>query len=150
MSNTELLRINPFDSFRQMRAMMDRAFFPWNFNMASDMPTPVENLPLDVYESNGDLVVKAALPGIKPEQVSIHITEGMLEIHAESKEEKEMKDADYYLKEYTANTWHRSLRLPDNIKADKATARYNNGFLTLTVPRQPGATPRSIEVKVHA
>lgn len=57
MTNPELIR--------QMRAMMGRAFFPWNLIAASDYTASVENLPLDVYNDNGNLVIKAALPGVR-------------------------------------------------------------------------------------
>jgi HSP20 family protein len=147
VNGTELARNNRLDSLRQMRAVMDR-FFPWSFGPASDVPFVGDNLALDVYDEGADLVVKAALPGVKPGDVKVTLTEGVLEISASARTEQEVSETDYYLREYTTRAWHRSLRLPDNVKADKASATYADGFLTLRVPRTNGATPRSVEVKV--
>jgi HSP20 family protein len=133
---------------RQMRAMMDRAFFPWNLIAASDYTASVENLPLDVYNDNGNLVIKAALPGLKPENVNIAITNGVVDIHAGPAVDKDVRETDYYLREYATQAWHRSLRLPENVNEDLATASYSNGFLTLSIPRVQASAPRTIEVKV--
>ncbi|GDX80350.1 hypothetical protein LBMAG42_21610 [Deltaproteobacteria bacterium] len=147
MLSTEVTRFNPFESIRQMQNYMDRAF-PWRFTAPMDLPVYTENLPLDVYDEDGHLVVRAALPGVKPDDVKVKMTDDILDITAESKDESEVRNSDYYLKEYSASTWHRSLRLPANVKADKATAKFNNGFLTLRIPRTEGSSSRSIEVKV--
>lgn len=147
MSQNLMLRTNAFDPLRGMPSWMDR-LFPWSGDPATDMPATLDNLPLDVYEKNGSLVVKAALPGVKQEDVKINITDDLLQISAERKEEKEVRKADYYLKEYTAGSWFRSVRLPPDMLTEKASASYADGFITLTIPRKPTSKPRSIEVKV--
>jgi HSP20 family protein len=124
---------------------MDRPF-PWGF--AATEPVAVEALPLDVYEKDGNLVIKAGLPGVKQADVKVRIADDILTISAERHDEKEVKKEDYHLKEYAAGTWSRSLRLPPDVLADKAHARFTDGALTLTIPRSPAAKPRNIEVKV--
>lgn len=143
----QILRINPFDQLRTMPAWMDR-MFPWTGETPTDMPATLDNLALDVYEKNGDLIVKAALPGVKQQDVKINITDDLLQISAERKDESEVRRADYYLKEYSAGSWYRSVRLPADVQSDKATATYADGFVTLTIPRKASSKPRSIEVKV--
>ena len=147
MTPSQLQRTSPFDQFRTMSTLMDR-LFPWSSEVATDMPAMLDNLPLDVYEKDGNIVVKAALPGIKQQDVKINITDDLLQISAERKDESEVRTADYYLKEYSAGNWFRSLRLPADVMADKAAATYADGFVTLTIPRKPTSTPRTIEVKV--
>lgn len=147
MTPNQLQRTYPYDQFRTMSTLMDR-LFPWSNEIATDMPAMLENLPLDVYEKDGNVVVKAALPGVKQEDVKINITDDLLQISAERKEENEIRKADYYLKEYSAGTWFRSVRLPADVMSDKAAATYADGFVTLTIPRKPTSKPRSIEVKI--
>lgn len=147
MAHTQIVRVNPFDHFRAIPTWVDR-LFPWNGEQTTDMPVLLENLALDVYDKDGNLVVKAALPGVKQEDVKITITDDVLQIAAERKEEKEVKKDAYYLKEYSAGSWFRSVRLPPDVQSDQAVANYADGFLTLTLPRKPAAKPRSIEVKV--
>lgn len=147
MAQNQVVRTAPFDQLRVVPTWVDR-LFPWSGDTATETPSRLENLPLDVYDKNGDLVVRAALPGVKQEDVKISITDDLLQIAAERKDEKEIRKADYYVKEYSAGSWFRSVRLPADVLADQATATYANGFVTLTIPRNPTSKPRSVEVKL--
>lgn len=148
MNQTPMLRINPFDQLRTLPALMDR-MFAWPSELASDMPAMVDNLALDVYEQNDRLVVKAALPGVKPSDVGIQITGDLLQIAAQQPDTPEVKRSAYYLKECAPMNWYRSIRLPAGLQTDQASAAYADGYLTLTIPRAPSSRPRTVEVKLQ-
>jgi HSP20 family protein len=92
-------------------------------------------------------VVKAALPGLKPEDVSIDITSETLTIRGENKAEQEIKKEDYLYQERRYGAFSRSLVLPSGLKPDKAEATMEDGVLTLTIPKAEGVKPKAIKVK---
>ena len=102
---------------------------------------------MDMYQTANDVVVKAALPGVKPEEVDISITGDTLTIKGEHKEEKEVKQEDYFHKERSYGTFSRSLLIPVQIKADKAEAVFENGILTLNLPKAEEVKPKQIKIK---
>lgn len=104
-------------------------------------------LPIDMYQTKDDVVVKATLPGIKPDEVDITITGDTLTIKGEHKEEQEIKKEDYLYKERSYGTFSRSLLIPVQVKSDKAEATFEDGILTLTIPKVEEVKPRQIKVK---
>jgi len=109
----------------------------------------IGSLALDVYEKDGNLVVKAAIPGLKPEEVDITITDDILTIEAESKGDKEIKKADYFPREYRSGTFSRSLRLPANLDTQSAKATFENGMLLLNIPKSKEEKPGRIKVPIE-
>jgi HSP20 family protein len=105
---------------------------------------------LDVYQTPNDVVVKASLPGIKPEEVNISITGDVLTIKGEHKEEKEVKEKDYLIKEHRYGSFSRSITIPISVKSDKAEAIFENGILTLTLPKSEEVKPKQIKIKPKA
>jgi HSP20 family protein len=104
-------------------------------------------LPIDMYQTAEDVVVKASLPGLKPEEVDISITCDTLTIKGEHKEEQEVKEENYLYKECRYGAYNRSVTIPALVKADKAEAVFENGILTLTLPKAEEVKPRQIKVK---
>jgi HSP20 family protein len=102
---------------------------------------------LDVYQTPNDIVVKAALPGLKPKDVDIDITGETLTIRGESKAEQEIKKEDYLYQERHYGALSRSVVLPSGLKPDKAEAAMENGILTLTIPKAEEVRPKAITVK---
>jgi HSP20 family protein len=92
-------------------------------------------------------VVKAALPGLMPEDVSINITGETLAIKGESKAEQEIKKEDYLYKERRYGAFSRSVVLPSGLKTDKAEATMEDGILTLTIPKVEEVKPKKVSVK---
>ncbi len=111
------------------------------------IPTEIANLAVDVYETKDDVVVSAALPGIKPEQVDIKITGNTLSIHGESDEKNEVKEENYVRKERRYGSFSRTVTLPDGLSSDKADATFENGMLTLRIPKSEQVKPKTIKVK---
>lgn len=91
--------------------------------------------------------MKAALPGLKPEDVSIDITGETLTIKGESKAEQEVKEKDYLYQERRYGAFSRSVVLPSGLKSDKAEATMEDGVLTLTMPKAEEVKPKAIKVK---
>lgn len=96
------------------------------------------------------MVVKTAVPGAKPEEVDISITGDTLTIKGERKEEKEVKEADYFLKEHVYGSYSRTVTIPVPVQADKAEAAFENGILTLTLPKKEEAKPKQVKIKPKA
>jgi HSP20 family protein len=102
-------------------------------------------LPLDVAEAADDFVVKASLPGIKPEDVQTTILGDTLTIRGESQVEEE-NGHDWLLRERRSGTFQRSVSLGTPIDADRASARFEDGVLTLTLPKSELARPKQIQL----
>ncbi len=103
-------------------------------------------LPLDVSENENEFVVKASLPGVKPEDVQITVHGDTLTIHGESKFEEEKKGERWHLRERRVGSFQRSISLPTAVNSDKAQAQFEHGVLSLTLPKSEGAKPRQIKV----
>jgi HSP20 family protein len=110
----------------------------------------VEVLPLDVSQTDQNVIVKASLPGFKPEEVDISVTGDTLTIKGEHQEEKETKEEQYWLKERHYGSFSRSITIPVEVKSEKAEASFENGVLTLTMPRVEEVKPKQIKVKAKA
>ncbi len=143
-----LIRWQPFDDLVSLRDAMDRlfedAYISPRDGAARAKPTEPS---LDVYETANDVVVKAALPGMKPEDVDITLTGDVLTISGETKEETEHNDKNYIRRERRYGSFTRSVTLPDGLQADKADAKFENGVLTLTIPKSEQVKPKKIPVQ---
>jgi HSP20 family protein len=102
---------------------------------------------LDMYETDEAVVVKAAIPGIKPEDINITISRDVLTIQGETKQEEETKKPTYYVRERQYGTFSRTLNLPTTVVADKANAEFEHGILTLSIPKAEEAKPKVVTVK---
>jgi HSP20 family protein len=102
---------------------------------------------LDAFTTPEAFVVKAAVPGIKPDALHTTITGNVLTIEGEFSEEAKREEAGYLVRELSRRALRRSLTLPVGLKTDEAQATYAEGILTLTIPKAEEARPREIEVK---
>ena len=144
MSN--LTRWEPVREMMTLREAMDRLFDdaftrPLSLSGVSAMPA------IDLYQTTENVVVKAALPGLKADDVQISITADVLTLRGEFKQEKEDKEATYHLLERRSGAFERSVTLPTDVQADKAKADFENGVLTVTLPKAEAVKPKTITVK---
>ena len=102
---------------------------------------------LDIYQTPNEAVVKATLPGLKPEDVRIDITGETVTIKGETKAEQEIKREDYLYQERRYGSFSRSVVLPGGLETDKAEAMMEDGVLTLTIPKAEEVKPKAIKVK---
>jgi len=142
-----LMRWQPFDELTSLRDAMDRLFeesIVWPRSVLAPM---TQGFAVDVYETKNDVVVKASLPGVNPDDIEISIVGDTLTIKGEVKEEKDIKEENYIRREHRYGSFSRSLTLPVAVNADKATAEYENGVLKLTLPKAEEVKPKSISIK---
>ena len=104
--------------------------------------------PVDIYENGESLVLKAELPGINPDEVEIRVEDNTLYLKGERKFEKEVKEQNYHRVERSYGTFTRSFSLPNSIDADKVAANFQDGVLTLTMPKKEEAKPKTIKINV--
>jgi len=104
--------------------------------------------PVDIYEDGDNLVLKAELPGINPDEVEIRVENNTLYLKGERKFEKEVKEQNYHRVERTYGTFTRSFSLPNSVDPDKVVASYKDGVLTLTMPKKEEAKPKTIKINV--
>ena len=103
-----------------------------------------------MYHTADDVVVKAALPGVKPEEVDITITDGNLTIKGETKAEEEVQREDYFYQEHRYGAFNRSVTLRNGLNTDKAEANFDNGILAVTLPKSEQVKPKSIKGKAKS
>jgi len=128
----------------------DRLFreaFPAFFG-GSEPSTRTWAPPVDIYENADNIVLKAELPGIDPQDVDIRVEENTLYLKGERRFEKEVKEESYHRVERTYGSFARSFSLPSSIAADKVVAEYKDGVLTLTLPKREEAKPTTIKIDV--
>jgi len=138
----------PSDLFgiqREMNRMFDGFFRGTRDEEASLMSwTPA----VDIAEHENEYVVNVELPGVNKDDVKITLESNILTIRGEKKEEKEAKKENYHRIERSYGAFQRSFNLPTTVKSDKIDAVYNNGVLSISLPKAEEAKPKRIEVKV--
>lgn len=146
----DLLRWDPFDDMRVMRRVMDRVFPTMPARDGEPASFSELALPVDIYEKDGKVVIKAAVPGVKPEDVKITVAENVLTIEAETKADLELKEGDFHRREHRYGKYSRSFRLPNDLESEKAQAEFEHGVLRLSLPRKAEARPKTFTVPVTA
>ncbi|HEU5360470.1 MAG TPA: Hsp20/alpha crystallin family protein [Candidatus Deferrimicrobiaceae bacterium] len=112
--------------------------------LRSGMWTPA----VDIYETNDSVVVKAELPGVEKDQISVEVKDGILSLRGERKFEKEVKEESYHRIERSYGNFQRSFSLPVSVDQDKVTARFKDGVLEVKLPKKEQAKPKQIHVDV--
>jgi HSP20 family protein len=102
--------------------------------------------PVDIYESDDALVVKAELPGFSKEDIAVELKDNTLMLRGERKREAEMKEGNYHRMERTYGVFHRSFVLPTTVDQQKVKATYKDGVLELSLPKVEAAKPRRVAI----
>ena len=113
---------------------------------SSDTSSRTWYLPVDVVDQGTAYTVKAAVPGFTPEDVEVTFSEGVLNILAEHKQELSSKNGAYLRRELTFGRYARSIQLPGDVSENEIKASFENGILTIEVPKVPAAKPIRIPV----
>ena len=143
----DIIRWDPFRTSRRMHEALDRFLDRAFLDMPLFGGLFDGTLPVDVYQTEEEVVVKASIPGIKPEDIDISVTGDTLSIRGEVQEEEEEKKGQYHLRERLYRSFARSLTLPSSVDPDKAKAEFKDGVLKLTLPKLEEAKTRRIVVK---
>lgn len=144
----EKFSFDPLADFRNYREAL-RQMLEGGWVLPRDfMPSPMNAvvIPVDLLDNGTELVVKASLPGVKPEDVSISILKNTLTIRAFAGADDDIHGATYLRQERKASAFIRTLSLPLPVEAEQAEAHYKNGVLTLTLPKAASVRPRIIQV----
>lgn len=143
-----IVRWDPLAEFASLRRAMDRVFDePMGVRTWLRPDTTDLTFPIDLYETDNSVVVKAALPGLKPDDVDISMHDGALTIKGESKQEEETKEEGWYRREIRYGSFMRSVPLPVGVISDKAEAKFKDGLLTVTLPKAEESVAKTIKVK---
>jgi HSP20 family protein len=149
MSN--LIRWEPAREMITLREAMDRLFdeaFTRPLSLFREGGWTGFSVPaIDMYQTADEVVIKAALPGIKADEVQINVTGDVLAIKGEMKQEEEKKERSWHIREQRFGSFERSVVLPTEVVADRAKAEFENGILTITLPKAEEVKPRTITVK---
>lgn len=145
---TIVRRRSPFGEFMTLRQAMDHLFDEDVFRPLRWIPGAGDGpaLPLDVTTSAEELLVEAALPGIKPEDVDITVENGTLTISGKTADERRAEEGSYLVQEIRRGSFSRSLTLPNGLEPDKATATFEHGVLSLRIPKAEQVKPRQIRI----
>jgi HSP20 family protein len=142
-----LTRRDPFlADVRRLNQMLDQAFNSWPFSNGSDFAASWVPA-TDIVENDDGLKMVVELPGLRPEDVKITLENWVLTVRGEKKQEKEEKGRVHRF-ERSYGAFERSFSLPTTLNPDKVAARFENGVLTIEIPKAEQAKPREIPVKV--
>jgi HSP20 family protein len=103
---------------------------------------------LDAHEDKDKYVVSTDVPGLKKEDINVSVHDGVLTVSGERKSEKDVKEGTVHRTERYYGKFSRSVSLPTAVKADKVSAVYKDGVLTVEIPKAEEAKPKTIEVKI--
>ena len=146
---SSIIRWEPAREMMTLREAMDRLFDD-AFTCPLSLSSNAWSVPaVDMYQTDNEVVVKAALPGIKADEVQINITGELLSLKGEVKQENETKEKAYHIREQRWGTFERSIALPTQVVADKAKAEFENGILTITLPKAEEVKPKTITIKTR-
>jgi HSP20 family protein len=134
------------DFFDDFDRFWDRSLMPWERERSLWQPE-AWGPALESHIENGNLIVKADLPGIDPKDVSISVTGNQLTIEGERKHEKKEEEKGYHYREFTYGKFARTMTLPEGVEADKVKATYKDGVLRMTMPAPKEMTPKRIQIE---
>ncbi len=145
------MAIQRYDPFREVVSLRDAVNSLLQDSFVRPIGTGIPGdgavmLPLDIAETENEFVVKAALPGVRPEDVQITAHGDTLTIRGEIRSDEEKKGEQYHLRERRFGQFQRTVTLPTSISADKAQAHFEDGVLTMTLPKSEEAKPKQIKV----
>ena len=154
-----LRTVTPFSLMRRFSEEMDRLFgdfsfagglasgFGREFGRLADLEGSMWLPQVETFERDGQLIVRADLPGLTKDDINVDIADDAIRIRGERRQEKEENDEGYYLTERSYGSFYREIPLPAGVNGDEASASFQNGVLQITMPapaRQTGS--RRIEI----
>ena len=146
-----LIRWDPFREISTLQERMNRLFS----EVARRSPVAEEEMvqgawipPVDIFETGDSIVIKAELPRISKEDITLEVKENTLTIKGEKKFEKDVKEESYHRVERSYGAFQRAFSLPGTVQQDKVKAKFRDGILEITIPKAEEAKPKQIKVDV--
>jgi HSP20 family protein len=132
----DIVRYDPFRRLTSLRDNINRLFdlnFPWEegrpMELAGWRPT------VDIYDSNGETVIQAELPGVKKEDISVDVKDNVLTITGQRSKEEEIKEENYYRQERRFGSFQRAFTLPGEVDPENVKAEFKDGILKVRIPK---------------
>lgn len=150
---TKLVRWNPMreavDLFNEFDRVGDAPLYGsrWGMPLRANEVVGSWGLALDVAEQGDVFTVKASLPGISADDLNVTLEDNVLTIQGEVKEDESIEEGTYHIRERRVGSFSRSVRFPVPVEAGNVVAAFDNGVLTLTIPKAEAVKPKRIEVK---
>ena len=138
-----------WDPYQELAAFSDRL----NRTIHNSYPPRTEDSfgawapPVDIFERQDHLVIRAEVPGVQKEDMDVRIENGVLTLHGERKQDPEVREENAHRTERTYGSFARSFSLPTTVDASKVSATYKDGVLEVTVPKAEAAKPKMIEIR---
>ena len=151
-----LVRWNPVREAAELMNEFDRALeYPllrqrWGMPLRTNEIVGSWNLALDVAEKGDVFTVKASLPGISPDDLNVTLEDNVLTIQGEVKEDETIEESNYHIRERRTGSFSRSVRFPVPVESDKVEAEFEDGVLTLSIPKAEAVKPKRIAVKANS
>jgi HSP20 family protein len=145
-----IARWEPFRGVTTLQDQINRLFKEGFERTGDDSSLTAWAPAVDIYETEHDLVVKADLPDVDPKDLDIRVENNILTIRGERKFEKKVNEENYLRVERSYGSFARSFTLANTVNSEAIKADYQNGVLTLTVPKREEAKPKQIKVNVNA
>ena len=151
-----VVRWNPMREAAELMNEFDRALeYPllrqrWGMPLRTNEIVGSWNLALDVAEKGDVFTVKASLPGISPDDLNVTLEDNVLTIQGETKEDETIEENSYHIRERRYGSFSRSVRFPVPVEGDKVEANFENGVLTLSIPKAEAVKPKRIAVKANS
>jgi HSP20 family protein len=145
---TLLTRWDPLREFSVLQDRMNRLFQEYTPSGEEQLSTTNFVPPVDVYEDEHHVTLKAELPGVDPKNVDIRIENNVLTVRGERKFEKEEKEENFHRIERRYGSFMRSFTLPNTVNPDSVKADYENGLLKIQFEKRAEAKPKQIQVNI--
>jgi len=139
---TNLIRWDPFSEYSSLRRALDRVFDDFGDGRGNNLSFAV-----DLYETGDDVVVKAMLPGVAEDDVEISVTSDALTIKGETRHEEKKEEENYFRREIRYGAFSRMIPMPTRVDSERVDAEFQDGILTVRLPKAEDVRPRSIKVR---
>jgi HSP20 family protein len=143
-----IARWEPIRGISSLQEQINRLFGDVAFRGGDDSALSSWSPAVDIYETEHELVVKADLPEVDPKDLDIRVENNILTIRGDRKFESKVNEDNYLRVERAYGSFSRSFSLANTVSTESIKADYNNGVLTLTIPKREEAKPKQIKVNV--
>lgn len=144
-----IVKYNPIRDLRTMQEQMNRLLdMAWNREIGEDLREGIWQPPVDIYEDEHSVIIKAEVPGIDQKEIEVRIEDNTLTLRGERKHNREVKKENYHRVERYYGQFQRSFSLPVSIDQEHVKAVCDKGILTITLPKREDTRPKQINVEV--
>ena len=143
-----VVRWDPFRELGMLQDRMNRLFDDAGRGWRADEPAATTSWSpsVDIFETEGEIIVKAELPGLERKDIVLHLENNVLTLRGERKFEKETKEENYHRIERSYGNFNRSFSIPATVDEEKIRADYKDGVLNIALPKKEQAKPKQIKI----